>query len=331
MPSSRVVKTVLSVLLLCGCGRLWFEPVADASADATNDATADASRGPDASNDAATDTDANDAATDAQAPSCTWSAPEEITGLNVTGALWGPTLSQDGLTLYFARAEGSEEEILVATRPDRGTAFNPATVVPGIQSMQLDGTPHLSSDERTLYFFSTRPGGVGGRDIWYATRGSSSDPFGAPNLLPNVNTSDTEYVPRVSPDSLTVWVSSGRSGGSGSMDIWTSTRSSRTENFPALRLWSEINSPSFEAAVTFSSDGLFVVFASDRGSSQQLDLWMATRESTTAPFGTPESIALANTSENEGDPILSADDSELFYSSVRDGSRKLWRLRRVCN
>jgi WD40-like Beta Propeller Repeat len=62
-------------------------------------------------------------------------------------------------------------DIWVATREDSvnfwSTPVNPG---PPLNSTADDGSPALSRDSRTLYFFSTRPGGFGGRDIWFTVR-----------------------------------------------------------------------------------------------------------------------------------------------------------------
>ena len=51
--------------------------------------------------------------------------------------------------------------------------------------------PALSSDGRTLYFVSDRPGGIGGADIWKVSINGTG--FGTPeNLGPKINTEGRE-------------------------------------------------------------------------------------------------------------------------------------------
>jgi WD40-like Beta Propeller Repeat len=60
----------------------------------------------------------------------------------------------------------------------------------------LDGCPIHSPDGRSLYMASTRPGGLGGIDIWVANRASTSDPWGAPvNLGEPVNSAADDFCP----------------------------------------------------------------------------------------------------------------------------------------
>jgi len=60
----------------------------------------------------------------------------------------------------------------------------------------VDGCPIQSPDGQSLYLASTRPGGLGGIDIWVAHRASTSDPWGAPqNLGEPVNSPADDFCP----------------------------------------------------------------------------------------------------------------------------------------
>jgi hypothetical protein len=103
--------------------------------------------------------------------------PELITGLDVSAQTLGPVFSADGLTLFFSTlgdgtAEAPDENIFTAQRKQGGSQFTPAALVPNLDADGSDeGTPFLSFDGLSLYFFSTRPGpgAQGDRDIWLAT------------------------------------------------------------------------------------------------------------------------------------------------------------------
>src|SRR5687768_1962165 len=94
-------------------------------------------------------------------------APEPITGLGLAVDTQGPAFSADGLTLFFSAIDG-DENILSAVRTGADAQFAPAVVVPNLDADgSEEGTPFLSFDGASLYFFSTRPGPLvqGGRDI----------------------------------------------------------------------------------------------------------------------------------------------------------------------
>jgi hypothetical protein len=60
----------------------------------------------------------------------------------------------------------------------------------------MDGCPIQSPDGLRLYIASTRPGGLGGLDIWVAERDKKKDPWGAPeNLGAPVNSSADDFCP----------------------------------------------------------------------------------------------------------------------------------------
>lgn len=74
------------------------------------------------------------------------------------------------------------------------------------------GELHISSDGQELYFHSSRPGGLGGLDIWVSTLTDSG--WGQPvNLGPTVNTSQDEGWPYLSPDGSELWFNGGSTHG----------------------------------------------------------------------------------------------------------------------
>lgn len=65
-----------------------------------------------------------------------------------------------------------------------------------VNTSSLDGCPIQSPDGRSLYMASNRPGGLGGLDIWVASRESRHDPWGAPeNLGEPVNSAADDFCP----------------------------------------------------------------------------------------------------------------------------------------
>jgi WD40-like Beta Propeller Repeat len=81
---------------------------------------------------------------------------------------------KDGLEAFVTtnRAGGQGLiDIWVSTRETPSDPWSiPMDLGSPVNSEFDDGSPWLSRHGTTLYFFSTRPGGYGKRDIWYATR-----------------------------------------------------------------------------------------------------------------------------------------------------------------
>jgi Tol biopolymer transport system component len=206
----------------------------------------------------------------------------------------GPNISTDGLTLYFSSSRPGgfgEYDLYSATRPDLLDDFGPATNLgASLNSTFIEGSPHISADGLTLYFASTRPG-FGVRDLWVATRLSTSDPFGPPlNMGPVVNSTSAEHGPSVSSDGLTMFFQSERPGGIGGVDLWYTTRSSLSDPFGTPLLVPTVNSLFDDVSPNVSFDGGVLLFASDRpGGAGGLDIWISQVRVTEVPE--PGSIA----------------------------------------
>ncbi len=65
-----------------------------------------------------------------------------------------------------------------------------------LNTPSLDGCPIQSPDGLSLYIASNRPGGMGGLDVWVATRASTTAPWGPPqNLGEPVNSAADDFCP----------------------------------------------------------------------------------------------------------------------------------------
>jgi Tol biopolymer transport system component len=85
---------------------------------------------------------------------------------------WTPSISQDGLALFFASARppgsASNLDIWLTIHATRQDAWEPPIHLGSlINNSGHDSSPCISADGRMLYFVSDRPGGVGGdSDFW---------------------------------------------------------------------------------------------------------------------------------------------------------------------
>ncbi len=136
-----------------------------------------------------------------------------------------PCISADGLTLYFnsTRSGGyGNMDIYVTTRPTRDDPWGePVNLGPPVNGRYGDACPEISADGRTMVFNSSRPGGIGGSDLWLTKRPTIDDPWGEPvNLGPTINTSGLEQYPDISPDGRFLMFQANRPGGMGDRDIW---------------------------------------------------------------------------------------------------------------
>ena len=83
-----------------------------------------------------------------------------------------PTILADGVVLFFSsnRPGGfGGTDLWVVTRATTHDLWGtPVNLGPAVNSSGGDAGAHISRDGSTLYFSSTRPGGLGGWDIWQA-------------------------------------------------------------------------------------------------------------------------------------------------------------------
>jgi WD40-like Beta Propeller Repeat len=101
-----------------------------------------------------------------------------------------------------------------------------ATSIPELNSSGNDARPSIRHDGLEIFFISTRAGGVGGEDLWVATRNTVDAPWSTPvNLGAPVDTSAPESRPYLSSDGETLIFSAIRPGGFGAVDLWMTTRS----------------------------------------------------------------------------------------------------------
>jgi hypothetical protein len=126
-----------------------------------------------------------------------------------------PFLTADGLRLYLTvDPQGAAlPRIEVAARTDRNAEFSSPQPVPGINDLSINADPAVSVGELVLLFSSTRSGGSGLSDLWYARRQDANDPFGPPAPIPTVNSLAFENDPMLSADGCELYFSSTRGAG----------------------------------------------------------------------------------------------------------------------
>jgi hypothetical protein len=117
--------------------------------------------------------------------------------------------------------------------------------------------PCLTPDELIIVLTChNMSGGMGGYDLWMATRESVDSPFGSPVNLTELNSASFEGGPSISPDGLVIYFNSDREGAS---YMYKATRESLDEPFGAPVRLDEIGAPC--ANPTVSIDGRVMYFS----------------------------------------------------------------------
>ncbi|MGE3544592.1 MAG: TolB family protein, partial [Kofleriaceae bacterium] len=176
----------------------------------------------------------------------------------------GPALSSDGLTLYFASNRSAGFHLYVATRSDRGLAFDPPQLVAATATYQVIG-PSLSDDGTELFVTVNYPT----NDLARIT--DLDQPTATLQMLTELNSAQTDGFPTISRDGLTLFWE-----GHGGDDILTAERPDRLSPFGPSRVVSELISTEYDGDPEISKDGRSIWFSSDRQGNT--DIFMATRD-----------------------------------------------------
>lgn len=94
----------------------------------------------------------------------------EVSGPGFVAEMY-PVLSDDGLTLYFARDDMTGQyDVWKATRANGAAPFGAPSLVAELAAPSFDAPTAISPDGCTLYVTSDRPGTLGGTDMYRATK-----------------------------------------------------------------------------------------------------------------------------------------------------------------
>jgi hypothetical protein len=195
-----------------------------------------------------------------------------------------------------------------------------------VNSSGNDAGPAISRKQTSLYFNSTRPGGLGGSDIWVSQRDSIDAPWGPPINLTVVNTAGIDAIPALSRDEHWLFFNSNRAGGVGGMDVWASYRPHIHDDFgwgPPVNLGTGVNS-AFE-------DGNGGYFENDDGGAPQLffssnrpggvgafDLYVSELQPD-GTFGPATLLSGLNSTMADPGLMVRFDGLEAFFYSTRPG------------
>jgi hypothetical protein len=198
-------------------------------------------------------------------PTSPFSAPVSLS-FNKSGSESGPTLTGDGLTMfYISTPSGGTGDIYVTKRDNKTSAFTVSTLVDQINMPSVeDLDPFITADGTILYFDSARNGTA--LHLYMAVRQGNA-PFGLPQPLMTLNTTAIDGHPVVSQDGLRIYWSSTRADGGAkglTTDIWTAVRSSTAGMFDTATRVPELSSDSNESPSWIAPDGCSIYLQSDR-------------------------------------------------------------------
>jgi hypothetical protein len=137
-----------------------------------------------------------------------------LSSLNTSSNDQQPFLLPDGSEIYFSSDRSGDSDIYRAFTASGGGFGTPSAVTEINTAGIADEHPVVSADDLTIFFSSTRAGGLGNIDVWTATRANTASPFGALTDVQPVNTTSKDIPDWISPDGCRLYLHSDRDGGS---------------------------------------------------------------------------------------------------------------------
>ena len=223
----------------------------------------------------------------------------------------------DGSAPDAAAPDGSAPD---ASAPDAGPVyasgpFGPPVEVTELSSALEDDDPSLTADMLEIYFKTDRDGD---NDVYRATRTSVDDRWSAPSRVDELSSSSNDNTPEVSFDGLTIHLASDRGGGG--VEIYRSTRASRSDPWEAPVRVDELSSSLADLAAAMDEARLALVMTRLDAAATDADLFVANRATVAEPWSAPVAIDELNTMMHEADAVLDTRGLLLFFTRTAGGT-----------
>lgn len=172
--------------------------------------------------------------------------------------------------------------------------------------------PFFAPDDKGIYFFSNRPGGFGGDDLYYISIDSNGQ-YGQPvNLGATVNSKGDEWAPIIDPENKNLYFASDGHSGFGKHDLFKipldRLKTANPENLGAT-----INSKEKDFDAAILNDGT-LIFTSTREDPEIAQLYSYNKKYDKIPAKLPE-VKINNPESWTFGPSVSKSDPGYFYFS----------------
>ncbi len=184
-----------------------------------------------------------------------------------------PTMTADGLLMFFTGIVGPNSKIFTASRVSPAGEFANRRSADEVNSPNTSVSfPGLTPDGSELWFSSAID--LGPRHFVRSLRDNIGN-YDAPVPVNDLTSAKSEAGIAFSADGLTVYFGSERDGGKGDVDIWTARRPALDAAFGPATPVAELNTTGGEYPGWLSADGCRLYFGSD--SQGNGDIFVASR------------------------------------------------------
>lgn len=187
-----------------------------------------------------------------------WQVPVSISdNINTSANEGAATISGDGKTLVFTscnRPDGLGDCDLYISFRTGNEWSKPKNMGATVNSKAWDSQPSLSADGRTLYFTSTRGGGVGKEDIWVTNQNDDGTWVKPVNLGKTINTSGRDMAPSVHMSGSTLYFVSDGHLGMGGLDVYKATLTKNKQWSEPQNLGYPLNTHADEGSLFITPD-----------------------------------------------------------------------------
>jgi flagellar motor protein MotB len=227
------------------------------------------------------------------------------------------TLSSDGTYMFFTgcnRTDGLGSCDIYFSAFSNGKWTLPANIGSPVNTNKWESTPSISADGKTLYFSSSRPGGFGGKDIWYSRLNSRNHWSEPVNMGPTINTDGDEMSPFIHFDGKSLYFASDGRVGMGGFDLYMTRMQKDSTWSEPVNLGYPMNTYNDEMGLVIESAGEKAYYSSVRDNAGGKDIFSFDLDESVRPD--PVSYMKGKVYDKETGKLLVA-DYELINLSTR--------------
>ena len=186
------------------------------------------------------------------------------------------TLSSDGSYMFFTacnRPGGLGNCDIYFSSFNNGKWSEPSNLGAPVNTNHWESTPSISADGKTLFFSSSRPGGFGGKDIWFSRLNDKNQWTEPKNMGSTINTDGDELSPFIHFDGKTLYFSSDGRVGMGGLDLYVTRLKDDSTWTEPQNLGYPINTFNDEMGLIIESGGQKAYYSSIRDKSKGKDIF----------------------------------------------------------